>query len=85
VIPINKWKKLPPQAPGFKDTGSPPVKLKIKLSDLAGKLSQETAEEMLNHEAESKWEERLNNPAINKYLPTVNKYLPAINKYLPAV
>ncbi len=62
VIPINEWEKLTCKHEDLKTLEAAPPKPKVKLSDYAGKLSQETAEAMLNYVAESRneWDERLN-------------------------
>ena len=61
VIPINEWEKLTRKHEDLKTLEAAPTKPKVKLSELAGKLSHETAEAMLNYVAESRneWEERL--------------------------
>lgn len=62
VIPINEWELLTRKHEDLKTLEVVPTKPKVKLSDYAGMLSKETAEEMLNYVAESRseWEERLN-------------------------
>ena len=61
VIPIDEWEKLTRKHEDLKTLEATNPKKKIKLSDYAGKLSQETANAMLNYVAESRseWEERL--------------------------
>lgn len=61
VIPIIEWEKLTRKYDDLKTLEAAPTKSKVKLSDLEGKLSHETAEAMLNYVAESRngWEERL--------------------------
>ncbi len=61
VIPIDEWERITRKHEDLKTLESTPAKKKIKLSDYAGKLSQETADAMLNYVAESRndWEERL--------------------------
>lgn len=61
-IPINDWEVLAQRHKDLKElisTEQPTPK--IKLSELAGSLSHETAEAMLKHVEESRneWEERL--------------------------
>jgi len=63
-IPINDWDTLTKKHSDLKqlvvlEQSSPAKK---KLSDLAGKLSHETAEELQKHiqESRNEWEERLN-------------------------
>ncbi len=62
VIPINEWEKLTRKHEDLKSLEADPIKPKVKLSDYAGKLSNETADEMLNYVAESRneWNERPN-------------------------
>ncbi len=60
LIPIREWEKLKNRYSDLaeleKNNNTPP----LKLSELAGKLSYETAEEMLNYVAESRkeWDDR---------------------------
>ena len=62
LIPINEWELITRKHEDLKslETGAPNPK--VKLSELAGKLSAETAKAMLNYveEARNEWEERLN-------------------------
>jgi len=62
VIPINEWELLTRKHEDLKLLEPAAFKPKVKLSDYAGKLSNETAEEMLNYVTESRneWKERLN-------------------------
>jgi len=61
LIPINEWELLTRKHKDLKDLETTPVKPAIQLSQLAGKLSYQTAEDMLNYVAESRseWEERI--------------------------
>ncbi len=61
LIPINEWELITRKHKDLKDLETATDKPKTKLSDLAGKLSYETAEAMLNYVAEGRneWEERL--------------------------
>jgi hypothetical protein len=60
-VPINDWEVLTRRHKGLKELVSTEPAPKKKLSELAGSLSQETAEAMLKHVEESRneWEERL--------------------------
>ncbi len=61
LIPINEWEQLTQKHSDLKVLEMVDAKPKTKLSDLAGKLSTETADAMLQQvEAErNEWEERL--------------------------
>jgi hypothetical protein len=61
LIPINEWELLTRKYKDLKTLETPSETPKTKLSDLAGKLSYETAETMLSYVAESRteWDERL--------------------------
>ena len=60
-IPINDWEVLTQRHKDLKELVSTEPTPKRKLSELAGTLSNETAEAMLNQveESRSEWEERL--------------------------
>ena len=60
LIPIKEWELLKNRHSDLKDLEKNDQKPPIKLSELAGKLSYETAEEMLNFVAESRkeWDDR---------------------------
>ena len=62
-VPINDWLTLIQKYQGLKALVSIEPTPKLKLSQLAGKLSDQTAEDMLKFVAESRseWDERLNN------------------------
>ena len=61
VIPIHEWELITRKHEDLKSLETTTAKPKIKLSELAGKLSNQTAEDMLNYVAESRneWEERI--------------------------
>ncbi len=61
-IPINDWNTIIQKHEDLKALVNTEPSPKTKLSELAGKLSQETAEGMRKFVAESRneWEERLN-------------------------
>lgn len=61
LIPINEWELLTRKHEDLKNLEATAQKTNPQLSGLAGKLSYETAEEMLHHVAEDRdeWEERL--------------------------
>lgn len=61
LIPINEWKLITRKHEDLKSFETVTAKPKVKLSDLAGKLSYETAEAMLNYvqEGRNEWDERL--------------------------
>jgi hypothetical protein len=61
LIPINEWELITRKHEDLKSLETVAPKPKVKLSDLAGKLSYKTAEAMLNYisESRSEWEERL--------------------------
>ena len=61
LIPINEWEILTHKYNDLKNLETPITKPKTKLSDLAGKLSYETADAMLSYVGESRaeWDERL--------------------------
>ena len=61
LIPINEWELLALKHSDLKDLETTAAKPTIKLSELAGKLSYQTAEEMLNYVAEGRneWDDRL--------------------------
>ena len=61
LIPINEWELITRKHKDLKKLETASAKHKVKLSDLAGKLSYKTAEAMLSYVAESRneWEERL--------------------------
>ncbi len=61
MIPIDEWELLTKKHGDLKELETAPVKPKTKLSRLAGKLSEETANAMLNYveEGRNDWEERL--------------------------
>lgn len=61
-IPINDWNTIVQKHEDLKALVNIEPAPKRKLSDLAGKISHETAEAMLKYVAESRkeWEERLN-------------------------
>ena len=60
-IPILDWNKLTQKFKGLKKLIEPTRKKSTSISDLAGKLSKKTGEDMLKHVEESRneWEERL--------------------------
>ena len=62
LIPINEWELITRKHQDLKLLENNEAKPITKLSHLAGKLSDETAEDMLNYVAESRneWDERLN-------------------------
>ena len=62
-VPINDWLTLIQKYQELKGLVNMEPKPKFKLSQLAGKLSDQTAEDMLKLVAESRseWDERLNN------------------------
>jgi hypothetical protein len=61
LIPINEWELITRKHEDLKSLETRAAKHKVKLSDLAGKLSYKTAEAMLNYveEGRNEWEERL--------------------------
>lgn len=61
VIPIDEWELLTKKHEDLKDLEASPIKPKTKLSGLAGKLSEETANAMLSYveEGRNDWDERL--------------------------
>jgi hypothetical protein len=61
LIPINEWELLTRKHEDLKSLETAAAKPKVKLSDLAGKLSYKTAEAMLSYvtEGRNEWEERL--------------------------
>lgn len=61
MIPIDEWELLTLKHKDLKALEKAPAKPKTKLSGLAGKLSEETANAMLNYVEESRsgWDERL--------------------------
>jgi hypothetical protein len=61
LIPITEWELITRKHEDLKSLETVAAKPKVKLSDLAGKLSYETAEAMLNYvqEGRNEWEERL--------------------------
>ena len=61
MIPIDEWELLTQKHEDLKGLEAMPVKPKIKLSGLAGKLSEETTNAMLSYVEESRndWDERL--------------------------
>ncbi len=61
MIPIDEWELLTKKHEDLKDLETASVKPKTKLSGLAGKLSEETANAMLSYveESRSDWDERL--------------------------
>jgi hypothetical protein len=63
LIPINEWELIILKHEDLKKLENLEVKPKTKLSDLAGKLSNETAEAMLQYVAEGRnnWDKRLFN------------------------
>ena len=60
LIPINEWELITRKHEDLKSLETMAAKPKAKLSTLAGKLSYNTAEAMLNYVAEGRneWEER---------------------------
>lgn len=60
LIPINEWELITRKYEDLKSLETTVPKPKLKLSELAGKLSYQTAENMLNYVAEGRneWEER---------------------------
>jgi hypothetical protein len=62
-VPINDWDVITQKHPDLKELVTIEPAPKKKLSELAGTLSKETGEAMLNHVAEGrgKWDERLKN------------------------
>ena len=63
VIPIKEWEGLKGKYDELKNLEGNRTKQKIKLSDFAGTLSDETADAMLKDVADSRneWEARINN------------------------
>jgi len=61
MIPIDEWKRLTLEHEDLKQLETENVKPKIKLSSLAGKLSDKTANAMLSYVEESRndWDERV--------------------------
>ncbi len=61
LIPIDEWEMLTSKHEDLKELETRPIKPKTKLSGLAGKLSEETANAMLSYVEESRneWDERL--------------------------
>jgi hypothetical protein len=61
VIPIDEWELLTEKHEDLKELETMPIKPKTKLSVLAGKLSEETANAMLSYveEGRNDWDERL--------------------------
>jgi len=61
-VPINDWNEIVEKHQDLKNLVDIKAEPKKKLSQLAGKLSHETAEAMQKYVAESRneWEERLN-------------------------
>ena len=61
LIPIDEWERLTSKHEDLKELETRPIKPKTKLSGLAGKLSEETANAMLSYVEESRndWDERL--------------------------
>lgn len=61
LIPINEWELITRKYEDLKSLETVAAKPKVKLSALAGKLSYETAEAMLNYveEGRNEWEERV--------------------------
>lgn len=61
MIPIDEWELLTKKHEDLKELETAPAKPKTKLSGLAGKLSEETANAMLSYveESRSDWDERL--------------------------
>jgi hypothetical protein len=61
LIPINEWELITRKHEDLKSLETAVAKPKIKLSDLAGKLSYETGEAIINQVAEDRsgWEKRL--------------------------
>ena len=62
-VPINDWNEIVKKHKDLKALVNLSPVIPKKLSDLAGKLSAETAKAMQKHVAQSRieWEERLNN------------------------
>jgi hypothetical protein len=60
LIPINEWELLTRKHEDLKNMGKKQEGTKQRLSQLAGKLSNSTADEMLNYVSNSRneWEER---------------------------
>ena len=60
LIPIQEWEMLKNKHSDLKELEKVADKLPVKLSELAGTISYETAEEMLNFVGESRkeWDER---------------------------
>ena len=61
LIPINEWEQLTHKHTDLKELELADKKPKVKLSNLAGKLSVETANAMLQQVEENRndWDERL--------------------------
>lgn len=61
MIPIDEWELLRLKHKDLKELETTPIKPKTKLSGLAGKLSEETANAMLNYveEGRNDWDGRL--------------------------
>ena len=61
VIPIDEWELLTQKHEDLKELATTSIKPKTKLSSLAGKLSEETANAMLSYveEGRNDWDERL--------------------------
>jgi hypothetical protein len=61
MIPIDEWELLTEKHEDLKELETMPIKPKTKLSSLAGKLSEETANAMLSYVEESRndWDKRL--------------------------
>ncbi len=61
-VPMNDWNIIIQKHEDLKILVNTEPSPKIKLSELAGKLSNETTQAMLKHVADSKneWDERLN-------------------------
>lgn len=61
MIPIDEWELLTEKYGDLKELETSAIKRKTKLSGLAGKLSQETANTMLSYveEGRNDWDERL--------------------------
>jgi hypothetical protein len=62
-VPIDDWNEIVKKHEDLKDLVNLTLVSKVKLSDLFGKLSDETAEAMRKEieESRNEWEERLNN------------------------
>ncbi len=63
LIPINEWELIKLKHEDLKNLENTIENPKVKLSDLAGKLSNETAEALLQYVAESRssWDKRIIN------------------------